>query len=121
MQKACWVDRLNLDGRHFSRLIIVLILIVLFLNLATRGWCLKYSYSADELYSVATSNASWPEMFEKWIIPDTHPPLYPVLLKIWIMINGSSEPATRSLSVLISTLTLLSAACLLYTSPSPRD
>ncbi len=35
---------------------------------------------------------------------DTHPPLYPVLLFVWLRLFGSTAFATRSLSVLIGTL-----------------
>ncbi len=100
----------NCNSRCLSRALIVITVITFFIALATRGVWSPYSYSSDELFSVATSNASWSAMFEKWIIPDTHPPLYPVLLKFWIIVNGISEPSTRSLSVLTAIMTLIMGA-----------
>jgi uncharacterized membrane protein len=82
------------------------------LLLASRGLASGYSYWADELFSVATSQDGWEEMFTRWILPDTHPPLYPLLLKLWMGLVGPSETATRSLSFLTAALTLVSAALL---------
>ncbi len=75
------------------------------LLLASRGLASGYSYWADELVSVATSQDSWEEMFTRWVLPDTHPPLYPLVLKLWMGLVGPSETATRSLSFLAAALT----------------
>ncbi len=85
-------------------------MILLFLLLAGRGLRDGYSYWSDEIFSVAASHGSWAELFRNWLIPDTHPPLYQSLLKLWMAFAGSGETATRSLSFLMAALTLVAAA-----------
>jgi hypothetical protein len=79
--------------------------------MAARGLRQGYSYWLDELWSVAASKESWWLMFRNWLIPDVHPPLYQVLLKLWMGVAGSNETATRSLSFLMTAVSLLAAAC----------
>jgi hypothetical protein len=78
--------------------------------MAARGLGTPYSYWSDELWSVAASSAGWGVLFRDWLLPDTHPPLYQILLKLWIGVFGNGEPATRSLSFLIAALGLGAAA-----------
>ncbi len=80
------------------------------LAIAAQGLVPSYSYWSDEIWSVAASKAGWPELFRVWLIPDTHPPLYQGLLKLWIGVAGSGETATRSLSLLMTALSLVAAA-----------
>jgi uncharacterized membrane protein len=86
------------------------LLIFFCLFVASRGLMQGYSYWSDEIWSVSASNASWGSLFRDWLLPDTHPPLYQVLLKLWMGLSGSGEAATRSLSFLMATFTLVSAA-----------
>jgi uncharacterized membrane protein len=46
------------------------------------------------------------EMFSKVIMNDVHPPLYPIILNFWIDLFGTSEVATRSLSLLFALLAI---------------
>ncbi len=69
-----------------------------------------YSYWSDELWSVAASRSDWGILVRDWLLPDVHPPLYQILLKLWIGAFGDGEPATRSLSFLIAALGLVAAA-----------
>jgi hypothetical protein len=80
------------------------------LGLASRGLGSGYSYWAEELFSVTTTLVSWREMFIAWVLPDTHPPLYPIALKLWMNVFGQAKQVTRGLSFLFSTLELLAAA-----------
>jgi hypothetical protein len=82
------------------------------LLLASRGLSVGYSYWADELFTVAASQDSWHGMVTNWLLPDTHPPLYLVMLKLWMGFMGSGETATRCLSFLAAALTLVAAALL---------
>lgn len=77
------------------------------LAFASRGLFSGYSYWLDELFSVSASADTWPRLYSKWILPDVHPPLYQIILKLWIFIAGSSEVATRVLSFFFSAITLI--------------
>ena len=77
------------------------------LILASRGLFRGYSYWADELYSISASLDSWRSLIKGWILEDVHPPLYQVVLKLWMSSFGSSEIATRLLSFGFSFITLL--------------
>jgi uncharacterized membrane protein len=73
-----------------------------------KGLLLGYSYWSDELFSVAASLDSWTNLYQKWLLQiDVHPPLYHVLLKLWMSVFGPSEVATRLLSAIGAILTLL--------------
>ncbi len=85
-------------------------LILFFVWAASRGLNDNYSYWSDELWSVSASRADWGLMVRDWLIPDTHPPLYQALLKLWIGIGGTGEGATRSLSLLMAGLGLVATA-----------
>ena len=61
---------------------------------------LSYSLWLDELFTAAFSQSSWGELFNYWIIPDTHPPAYFAGMKLWLEIFGSSELALRFPSLL---------------------
>jgi len=76
------------------------------IGLAARGIETSYSYWNDEAYTVATVRSNTAAMFHQWIIPDTAPPLYPLLLRLWIKIIGDNEVATRAFSLACASLTL---------------
>lgn len=90
-----------------KHLAIGLFLTLLLISLASRGLLSAYSYWSDEAFTVATVNSSWLSMFRDWIIPDTAPPLYPVLLKSWVGVFGSSEITTRLFSLLCVSTSLV--------------
>jgi len=78
-----------------------------FLIFASRDLWSGYSYWLDELYSVSASLDTWQQLYQSWILQnDVHPPLYQILLKLWMLLLGSSETATRSLSFAFSFVTL---------------
>jgi mannosyltransferase len=56
----------------------------------------------DEAFSIFLSQQPLPHVIAGGA--DTHPPLYPVLLFVWLRLSGSAAFATRSLSALIGTL-----------------
>lgn len=62
---------------------------------------LPYSYWFDELFSVTISAQDLGGMFRD-LLGDVHPPLYQVLLWAWIKLFGTSEPATRMLSLVFA-------------------
>ncbi|MFU8885432.1 MAG: hypothetical protein ACNA8O_08245 [Cyanobacteriota bacterium] len=81
-------------------------LCAVFLIFASRGLLSGYSYWLDEIYSVSASLDTWQELYQRWILRDVHPPLYQILLKLWMLLLGSSETATRLLSFIFSLVTL---------------
>lgn len=67
--------------------------------LASSIWVFTpYSFWLDELYSVTAANEGLSSL-HSIILSDVHPPLYPVMLKLWVMIFGDSELSTRALSL----------------------
>lgn len=58
----------------------------------------------DEAFSIWLSRQPLPEVVAGGA--DTHPPLYPFLLYVWIRLTGLTPLAVRSLSALIGTLTV---------------
>lgn len=85
-----------------SHLMLSLFAAAPFLALTWWNIWVPYSYWLDELFSVLSSAGSWAEIISA-VLRDVHPPLYQPLLKLWIDIFGTSEPATRSLSALFAT------------------
>ena len=79
---------------------------VLSLAYAAYGVAKGYSYWLDEIFAVTISASSWREMYLQ-ILSDVHPPLYPIILKLWVQLWGTSEVATRSLSLLFAATTLI--------------
>ena len=67
-----------------------------------------YSYWFDELYSVNASALAWTDLHQL-LLADVHPPLYQVILKIWMSTFGGTEPTTRILSWLFATASLVVA------------
>jgi 4-amino-4-deoxy-L-arabinose transferase-like glycosyltransferase len=58
----------------------------------------------DEAFSIWLSSQPLPEVVAGGA--DTHPPLYPVLLYLWLRLAGSSPLAVRLLSAFIGTLAI---------------
>jgi uncharacterized membrane protein len=58
----------------------------------------------DEAFSIWLSGQPLPQVVAGGA--DTHPPLYPALLYLWLRLAGSSPLAVRSLSACIGTLTV---------------
>lgn len=77
------------------------------LILASRGLLSGYSYWLDEIFSVSASLDTWQQLYQGWLLKiDVHPPLYHILLKLWMLLFGSSETATRLLSFFFALVTL---------------
>ena len=70
------------------------------------------SYWGDEAASVMSASRSLPSLFGLLAHIDAVHGLYYLFLHFWIQLFGSGEAVVRLPSAI---------ACLLYTSPSPRD
>jgi hypothetical protein len=75
------------------------------LRLALLG---RQSYWIDELYSVNESNGSLRQLMDAGST-EVHPPLYALVLWVWMKIGGSSEAWTHLLSTLIALVAVLVA------------
>lgn len=82
------------------------VLVLLGVLLASVGIFYDYSYWWDELYSVTAAELSYTDMFGLFIFNDVHPPLYTMILNVWVSLFGSSEQVTRTLSFAFSVLAL---------------
>ena len=86
----------------------------------------SFSFWGDELYSIATATQpqNWynslgvgkplselqaTDGFWVWKLSDPHPPLFEMLLSVWISLFGASELAVRGLSALFGVLAVVSA------------
>jgi hypothetical protein len=104
---------LNTSRRTSRWRIVIGILIATFSVSLCRELSTNYSYDSDEIFSIVAGRVqSWPSLFQDWILPDTFPPLYPILLKLWISVFGTMESATRSLSTIFCVLSLIAIAWL---------
>ena len=65
-----------------------------------------YSLWCDEAFSVFVAKSRWSDLFRQLVVDRVHPPLYYILLKLWISTVGASVARLRSFSVLSSVLTL---------------
>ena len=81
----------------YNKLAYVLPLLGLMLCIAN-SWK-AFSYWQDELGSVTLSSLPFAELFSA-ILQDVHPPLYQIILKLWILTWGDNEPAVRLLSLI---------------------
>jgi len=66
-----------------------------------------YSLWCDEAFSVFVAKSQWRELFRQVVIDRVHPPLFYMLLKLWIGVIGASLARLRLFSVLFSVLTLI--------------
>ena len=69
----------------------IFFLFVVLLFLASRIYGLiDFSLWTDEIFSLKTASLPWSDMLQRLIIDKVHPPLFYVLLKIWITVGGQS-------------------------------
>jgi uncharacterized membrane protein len=81
---------------------------VVVLFIGSRLWHLTdYSLWTDELFSLTAVRLSWNEMFVKLILDKVHPPLFYIVLKIWVAIGGESLLWLKLLPVLIASATII--------------
>src|ERR1700741_598674 len=67
------------------------------------------AYTSDEVWSV---NTALSDNVISALKADVHPPLYFLLLKVWVSLFGHDERAVRSLSGLFYALAVLALYCL---------
>jgi len=92
--------RAGVDRAVFFLLAAIFVVIRLW-NIAT--FCLD----SDEVFSLTCAQASWTVLFQKAAFDLVHPPLFYILLKLWIGIGGDSLVWVRLLPALCSCLALV--------------
>ncbi len=82
------------------------LLVALFLGF--RLWHLtSYSLWTDEIFSLSVARLPWTAMFERLVIDKVHPPLFYVLLKLWVLIGGQSLLWLKFFPLLISLVAIV--------------
>ncbi|WP_198969157.1 glycosyltransferase family 39 protein [Xylophilus sp. ASV27] len=115
----------------------LIIIAIILLAAALRFYHIDaFSLWEDELFSVATATQSGPwygpfeagksmqklqltDNFWTWKFSDPHPPLFEMLLVVWIKLFGTSDFALRSLTASLGVGTLLSVFALPRTITAP--
>ena len=89
-------------------LVLAIFGVVTFIYVDLRLWHIgTYSLWCDEAFSVFVAKQQWRELFRQVVIDRVHPPLFYMMLKLWIGAVGSSLARLRMFSVFFSVLTLL--------------
>ena len=87
---------------------LLLFVLIALLFVAARLWRLTASCLwFDEIFSVHATRYGWKQMFQFVAADLIHPPLFYVLLKIWIAIGGESLLWLRLLPVLLSVVAVV--------------
>lgn len=102
-KKASWSER------YFIGIVIVVALLTMVISMLIG---LNQSVWFDEGYSIMVAQQSVSEVLSLTAV-DAHPPLYYLLLKVWMVLFGSSELALRSSSVLCGGFSVIVMAYLL--------
>src|SRR5262245_28375550 len=92
-------------GISFYRLALIVLII---LYIAVRLWRLTDSCLwFDEIFSVHAAEHSWPGLFSFVVQDLVHPPLFYVLLKIWIAVGGETLLWLRILPAFIAFVSII--------------
>jgi len=98
----CYTGRMTGVGSRWSRLGLLLVVLLAFaLRLSAID---RQDIWGDEAFSIWLSSQPLSQVVAGGA--DTHPPLYPLSLFVWLRLAGSSPLAVRFLSALIGTLTV---------------
>jgi uncharacterized membrane protein len=92
---------------------LILLVVLVAGGLAARLYEIHYNFDGDEIFSVKLAGKPFSDVIESALQDRPHPPLYYILLHIWIKAFGSSEVSARAMSVLFSGAFLLTSYALL--------
>ena len=83
----------------------ILLVLVLISYVAIRVWHLShFAFGFDEIFSIGVAKMSWGSMMRAIVADLVHPPLFYILLKLWIRIGGTSAFWLRLLPCILSLL-----------------
>ena len=89
-----------------TQTIVFIIVVALFTGL--RLWQLtSFGLFGDETFTVNVATSSWGELIDKVVADIVHPPLFYLLLKIWILMGGQSELWLKLLPCLTSIASII--------------
>src|SRR5690242_2837184 len=101
-------DPAECDARRFSSAARAVFFAILALFIVARLWRLTaYSVRADEIFSIHAAEQNWLDLIRYVIRDIVHPPLFYILLRIWLLVGGESEGWLR----LFPVLTAIAAVC----------
>jgi uncharacterized membrane protein len=81
----------------------VLFILIVALFIGARLWQLtSFGLFGDETFTINVATSSWSELIDKVRADIVHPPLFYILLKVWILIGGRSEFWVKLLPCLTS-------------------
>lgn len=80
----------------------ILLVVIVMVGLAVRLYEIHYNFDGDEIFCVKLASKQFLEVILGSLQDRPHPPLYNVLLHLWIKTFGASEVSARTLSVLFS-------------------
>ena len=109
-------DKLNSRSRKASRVstlaaikpAYILSVLIIGLYIAGRLWGLTdYSLGYDEITSLIWARYSWSDLFDVLVYDAVHPPLFYVLLKLWIGIGGESLLWLKLFPVVTATIAII--------------
>jgi len=103
--------------KSFPQRLWLLLILLPVLVLTFYNWALADSFWFDEMFSATMAGDSFGSLWKEWFRYDTHPPLYTLILWVWVRVFGSSELAGRGLSMLFFLAALL--AFIRYTRKMP--
>lgn len=96
------------DDPVFTKLSAGILVLVVALFVFTRLWHLTaFSLWTDEIFSLKAARGPWGRMFETLILDKVHPPLFYIILKIWIAIGGQSLLWLKLLPVVTAVVTII--------------
>jgi mannosyltransferase len=91
----------------------ILLVVIMAAGLTIRLYEVSYNFDGDELFSVKLASGHFSEVIIGSLQDAPHPPLYNILLFLWIKLFGPSEVSARILSILFSGAFLLTTYVLL--------
>lgn len=93
--------RLGVDKPALARSLSGVFMFIVVVFIAARLWRLTtYSLRPDEIFSLQAARQSWSGLLTAVVKDVIHPPVFYLLLKVWINIGGQSELWLRLLPVL---------------------
>lgn len=99
------------DGKTSPTVKIGTVLAMVALGLALRVWEMDaYVLDGDEIFSLEAARRGWGGLIETVAHDVSFPPLYYLLLKLWILVGGDGLAWTRFLSALLGAAALAAAA-----------